>query len=146
MKLNQISVFLENRPGALSAPCRILAEAGINIQTFALADTREFGILRLMVRDWQKAKDVLEKNGYVVKVTEVLALAVPDRPGGLAEVLEVIEKANVNVEYTYAFTGKHKGHGLLVFRFSDPDAAVKALTAGKVNVLSAEDLASQVWE
>lgn len=146
MKLNQISVFLENRPGALSAPCRILAEAGINIQTFALADTREFGILRLMVRDWQKAKDVLEKNGYVVKVTEVLALAVPDRPGGLAEVLEVIERANVNVEYTYAFTGKHKGQGLLVFRFSDPDAAVKALQAGKVNVLSAEEMANEVWK
>lgn len=146
MKLNQLSVFLENRPGALSAPCRILAEAGINIQTFALADTREFGILRLMVRDWTKAKSVLEKKGYVVKVTEVLALAVPDRPGGLAEVLEVIEQAKVNVEYTYAFTGKHKGHGLLVFRFNDPDAAANALRAGKVSVLSAEDLAEQVWQ
>jgi len=146
MKLNQLSVFLENRPGALSAPCRILAQAGLNIQTFALADTREFGILRLMVREWDKAKAVLEQSGYVVKVTEVLALAVPDRPGGLAEVLEVIEQAHVNVEYTYAFTGKDKGHGLLVFRFNDPDAAVKALLAGKVSVLSAEDLANRVWQ
>ncbi len=140
MKLKQLSVFLENRPGALSAPCRILAESGVNIQTFALADTREFGILRLMVREWEKAKEVLGKNGYVVKVTEVLALAVPDRPGGLAEILETIEQAQVNVEYVYAFTIKHQGQGLLVFRFNDPDAAIKALQARNVNVLGQDEL------
>src|SRR5512136_831771 len=106
MKLNQLSVFLENKPGALSAPCRLLAQAGINIQTFSLADTQQFGILRLMVHDWAQAKALLEKQGYVVKVTEVVALEVPDRPGGLADLLELVERAGINVEYMYAFTVK----------------------------------------
>jgi len=146
MKLKQLSVFLENRPGALSAPCRILADAKINIQTFALADTREFGILRLMVADWAKAKKVLEKNGYVVKVTEVLALEVADKPGALAEILEVLEQAKVNVEYTYAFTMKHQGQGLLVFRFNDPDAAIAALQANKINVVGKGELFERLKE
>ena len=140
MKIKQLSVFLENKPGALSAPCRLLAEAKINIQTFALADTREFGILRVMVQDWEKAKQVLEKNGFAVKVTEVLALEVDDQPGGLARILEVLEKAKVNLEYTYAFTVKHRGKGLLVFRFSDADVAIEALKAAKVNVLGSSEL------
>jgi hypothetical protein len=140
MKIKQLSVFLENKPGALSAPCRLLAEAKINIQTFALADTREFGILRVMVQDWEKAKQVLEKNGFAVKVTEVLALEVDDQPGGLARILEVLEKANVNLEYIYAFTLKHRGKGLLVFRFSDTDVAIQALKEAKVNVLGSSEL------
>ncbi len=140
MKIKQLSVFLENKPGALSAPCRLLAEAKINIQTFALADTREFGILRVVVKDWEKAKQVLEKNGFAVKITEVLALEVDDQPGGLARILEVLEKANVNLEYTYAFTVKQRGKGLLVFRFSDTDVAIQALKEAKVNVLGSSEL------
>jgi hypothetical protein len=140
MKINQLSVFLENKPGALSAPCRLLAEAKINIQTFALADTREFGILRVVVKDWEKAKQVLDQSGFAVKVTEVLALEVDDQPGGLARILEVLEKAKVNLEYTYAFTVKHRGKGLLVFRFSDTDLAMRALKEARVNVLDSSEL------
>jgi hypothetical protein len=140
MKLNQLSVFLENKPGALSAPCRILADANINIQTFSLADTREFGILRMVVHEWERAKKVLEKNGFAVKVTEVVAIEVADRPGGLADLLEVLERTGINVEYTYAFTLKHQNKGLLLFRFNDPDAAVKTLEANKVNVLGTSEL------
>ena len=140
MKVNQLSVFLENKPGALSAPCRILADANINIQTFALADTREFGILRVVVREWDRAKKILEKNGFAVKVTEVVAIEVADRPGGLAEVLEILERASVNVEDTYAFTIKQAGKGLLLFRFNDADAAIKALEANKINVLGTSEL------
>ena len=144
MKLYQLSVFLENKPGALSTPCRLLAQAGINIQTFSLADTQQFGILRLMVHDWAKAKDVLEKQGYVVKVTEVVALEVPDRPGGLADLLEILERANVNVEYMYAFTVKQEGKGLLAFRFNNPDTALQALQAHQINVVGLLDLVKRL--
>jgi hypothetical protein len=140
MKLNQLSVFLENKPGALSAPCRLLAEAGINILTFALADTQQFGILRLVVHEWERAKDLLEKNGYVVKLTEVVAIEVPDVPGGLAALLDIIERARVNVEYVYAFTAKQDGKGLMLFRFNNPDAAIRALQADKVNILGTVEL------
>jgi hypothetical protein len=140
MKLNQLSVFLENQPGALSAPCRLLAEAGINIQTFALADTQQFGILRLILPDWKKAKELLEKSGFVVRVTEVVALQVPDRPGGLLALLEIIEQARVNVEYVYAFTAKQENQGLMLFRFDNPDAAIRALQANRISVVSTVDL------
>ena len=146
MKLNQLSVFLENKPGALSAPCRLLAQAGINIQTFALADAQQFGILRVMVHDWAKAREILEKQGYVVKITEVVALEVPDHPGGLAELLEIVERARVNVEYMYAFTVKQEGRGLLAFRFSDPDAAIAALQAQKVNVVGTLELVKRLGD
>jgi hypothetical protein len=140
MKIKQLSVFLENKPGTLSAACRVLADAKINIQTFSLADTREFGILRLIVPDAEKAKRALEKAGFAVKLTEVLALEVEDKPGGLAKILDALEHANVNLEYTYAFTVKKGGKGVLAFRFSDPDAAIAALKAAKVNVLGTSDL------
>jgi len=140
MKLNQLSVFLENKPGALSTPCRLLADAGISIQTFALADTQQFGILRLVVHEWQKAKELLEKNGYVVKLTEVVAIEVPDVPGGLAALLEIVERARVNVEYVYAFTAKQEGKGLMLFRFNNPDAAIRALQADKVNIVGTVEL------
>lgn len=140
MTLKQLSVFLENKPGALSAPCRLLGDAGINIQTFSLADTQQFGILRLVVHEWEKAKQVLENNGLVVKITEVVALEVPDRPGGLAQMLEVIEKAGVNVEYMYAFTVKQDGKGLLAFRFDSPDAAISALQSSQINVVGTVEL------
>jgi hypothetical protein len=125
MKLKQLSVFLENKPGALGAPCRLLAKADINIQTFSLADTREFGILRLIVEDSDKARRLLQRNGFAVKLTEVVVLEVPDRPGG---------------EYAYAFTNRTKGGGLLVFRFSDPDAALRVLKARKITAIDSVEL------
>jgi hypothetical protein len=140
MTLKQLSVFLENKPGALSRPCRLLANAGINIQTFALADTQQFGILRLVVHEWEKAKDLLERNGYVLKVNDVVALEVPDHPGGLADVLEVIERAKINVEYMYAFTAKQDGQGLLLFRFDKPDLAVAKLQTSKLNAIGTAEL------
>ena len=140
MKLKQLSVFLENKPGTLSAACRLLGDAKVNIQTFALADTQQFGILRLIVREWERAKLTLEKNGFVVKTTDVVAVEVADRPGGLAEVLEVIEQTRINVEYMYAFTIKHNRNGWLVFRFDNPDAAIAALLAKGLKVVEAEQL------
>lgn len=140
MKLKQLSVFLENKPGALSAPCRHLAQAGVNLLTLCLADTREFGILRLVVRDWQQARETLEAGGWAVRLSEVVAVEVPDRPGGLADLLEVFERARLNVEYMYAFSVRAEDCGLLVFRFDDPDAALTALREAKVNVVDEVEL------
>jgi hypothetical protein len=140
MKLNQLSVFLENKPGKLSVPCRALAKAGINILTLSLADTHQFGILRLILRDWQRARKVLEEAGCVVNVTEVVAIEVPDRPGGLAVVLDAIERANINLEYMYAFSFRRKDTAILVFRFEKPDEAIKALQDAAINVIAEVDL------
>jgi hypothetical protein len=140
MILKQLSVFLENKPGALSRPCRLLGQAGINIQTFALADSQQFGILRLVLQHWERATKLLEENGFVVKVTDVVALEIPDRPGGLADVLDVIERAGVNVEYMYAFTAKQDGKGLMLFRFDQPETAVARLNASHLNAVGTEEL------
>ena len=98
MKIRQISTFLENRPGQLSAICRSLADADINIATLSLADTSDFGIVRMIVADHERAKEVLSAAGHVVNVREVVAVCVPDRPGGMAEVMAVLDKAGVNIE------------------------------------------------
>jgi hypothetical protein len=127
MKIRQLSLFLENKLGALSRPVRLLAKAKLNILTLSIADSQQFGILRFVVRDWQKAKQLLEKDGFVVKVSDMVAIEVADKPGGLAEILETLEKARVNLEYMYGFTLKHEGKGILAFRFDDPDRAVEAL-------------------
>lgn len=135
MKLHQLSVFLENKPGRLSVPTNALADEGIDILTLSLADTRQFGILRLLVQHWQKAKEVLEEVGCVVNVTEVVAVDVPDRPGGLAGILEITEDADINVEYMYAFTSRVGDRAVLVFRFENPDRAITLLKKGNYEVL-----------
>jgi hypothetical protein len=127
MKVKQLSLFLENRPGALSRPVKLLAKAKFNILTLSLADTEHFGILRFIVPDWEKAKALLEKEGFVVNVTDMVVMEVADEPGALAEILLAIEKAQVNLEYMYGFTLSHEGAALLAFRFDDPDRAITAL-------------------
>lgn len=140
MKLHQLSLFLENRPGHLVAPCAALAKAGINILTFSVADTQRFGILRLVVRDWEKAEAVLTAAGHVVNVAEVVAVEISDRPGGLVEVLETLGAAGVNVEYMYAFTFKRGSQGVLLFRFDDADKGIQALSAKGIGVVGSEEL------
>ena len=144
MKINQLSLVLENKPGHLRQACKALADAGMNILTLSLADTQQFGILRLVVRDWQKAKAVLEKAGCVVKVTEVVATEVADRPGGLAEILGIIDEAKINIEYMYAFTFRRGDRGVLVFRFDDPDTAIRVLQEKGINVVGNVELFSRV--
>lgn len=140
MKIKQLSVFLENKPGRLSIPCKALAKANINILTLSLADTRQFGILRLVVRDWEKARQILEKADCVVKVTDVIAIEVANRPGGLAEVLEIIEQVGMNLEYMYAYTSQSDGRAILIFSFEDVDVAVKTLQSRGVNVIDSVEL------
>ena len=145
MKLQQLSVFLENKAGALTAPCKALAAAGIDIVTLSLADTQQFGILRLIVKEPAKAKAVLEKAGSVVKTTDVVAIEVADRPGGLAEVLEAIEGGNLNIEYMYAFTFRRGGgdKAVLVFRFDAPDQAIRLLQSKGISVVGSGELAQK---
>ncbi len=140
MKIQQISLFLENKPGHLNAICRTLANNEINIVTLSLADTQQFGIVRLIVEEWEKARDVLEKAGHVVNLREVVAATVANTPGGMAEILDTIGKAGVNIEYMYAFTYRHESKAVLIFRFDDPDKAIEALTAAGRDVLDAPTL------
>lgn len=134
MIIKQLSLFLENKPGSLGAPCRLLADAGINILTLTLADAEKFGILRMIIRDWARAQKLLADAGYAATATDVVAVEVADRPGGMAAVLEALQQHGVDVEYLYAFTVKHahkarSNHGVLVFRFRDPAAGLRALRA-----------------
>jgi hypothetical protein len=141
MKIRQLSLFLENRPGQLRGPCEILGKAGIDILTMSLADTQQFGILRLIVKDADRAKKVLEDAGVVVNVAEVLAVDVPDRPGGLASVLETFEKAGLGIEYMYAFAARARGdYATLIFRLEDPDRAAKVLSERGVKLVASKDL------
>jgi hypothetical protein len=143
MKIHQLSLFIENKPRQLRAPIRLLAEAGVNILTLSLADTQQFGILRLIVQDWQKAKAVLEKGGCVVNITEVVALEVPDQPGGLDKILAVVEESALNIEYTYSFTFRRGNRAVLVFRFEDMDAAVKAFQAKGISPVTSVEVFEQ---
>jgi hypothetical protein len=144
MKIQQLSLFLENKPGHLSSICKTLAAAKINIVTLSLADTQQFGILRLIVREWEQAKQVLEAHGFVVNVTEVVATEVDDRPGGLAAVLEILESSGINIEYMYAFTFRRGNRAVLVFRFDDADQAVRTLQGRGLNVLDSVELFARV--
>jgi hypothetical protein len=140
MKIRQLSLFIENKPGQLVAPCRKLADNGINVLTLCLADTEKYGILRLVVDDWQRAEQVLTARGLVVNVVEVLALEVADYPGGLADLLALLDEAGANIEYMYAFTYGRGGRAVMIFRFEDPDRAIAALAERGVQALDAIDL------
>lgn len=127
MKLKQISVFVENKPGSVSRPCKALADAGLNITTLTLADTKDFGILRFIIEDWQKAYDVLKEKKFAVSVNDVIALEVDDAPGGLSDILEKLEAHGLNVEYMYASVYGCNNRAVLVFRFDDTESALEKL-------------------
>jgi hypothetical protein len=140
MKIQQLSIFLENKPGRLSSVCSTLAQAGINLTTLSLADTHQFGILRLIIREWQQAKQLLEECGYAVKVSDVIAMEVADRPGGLANVLNIIENDGISVEYMYAFTIRKKENAILVFRFDQMDKAIEVLQSSGISLVPATSI------
>jgi hypothetical protein len=140
MTIRQLSLFLENSPGRIQEPCRLLAGAGVNIRTLTLADTQQFGILRLIVSDWEKGRRVLQEAGYVVNVTEVVAVEVEDRPGGLVHLLDSLAGSGVNIEYMYAFTFGREDRAILILRFDDPGAAIERLREAGINVLRALEL------
>lgn len=140
MTIKQISLFMENKPGRLAAACKVLRDSNINIVTLSLADTMEFGIVRMIVEDWEKAKQVLEDTHFAVNVHDVIAASVRDEPGGMAEILDVVEAAGVNIEYMYAFAARHGEEAILVFRFDNLAKAEEALAAAGRDVISPLEL------
>ncbi len=140
MKVEQISVFLENRPGALEEVTGILKEAGINIRTLTLADTADFGILRMIVNDVETTSRILKEKGYRVSRTSVVGVEVPDRPGGLHGILAALAGSGVNVEYMYAFVERNEQNAVMIFRFDDPDRAIAILQQNGLTVLPGEKL------
>jgi hypothetical protein len=138
MKVEQISIFLENKPGGLSEVTKILKDALINIRALSLADTSDFGILRLIVNDVEKAKEALKSNGITVGRTTVVAVEVPDRPGGLHSILDTLTKSDVNVEYMYAFVERSGENAVIIFRFDNPDRAIEILLKAGFEVLPGE--------
>lgn len=140
MLVKQISVFVENQHGRLAEIIGILGKNGIDISALSIADTTDFGILRLIVNDPPKAEAVLRDNGMVVKTTEVIALAVEDTPGGLAKALEIISGAGLTIEYMYAFIGKSDVGALVIIRVDQPEEAVGLLEKSGISIVDAKDV------
>jgi len=136
MKIRQLSIYLENRPQQLSAICRTLSASNINIVTLSLADTSDFGLVRMIVDDHDLAKKVLSEAGFAACVHEVVAVCVPDRPGGMAEVMAVIDGSGSNIEYAYAFSFHRGDKAVLVFRFENNAVVEAALAAAGMATLS----------
>jgi len=140
VKVDQISIFVENKSGRLGDVTATLADADVNIRALSLADTADFGILRLIVNNTDQAIEVLKKNGFTVSKTNVVAVEVPDRPGGLAGILRIVSQAEINVAYMYAFVERNAENAIIVFRFDELDRAIEALGREGVRILSAEEV------
>ena len=140
MRVEQIAVFLENKSGRLAEITAILAENDINIRALSVADTADFGILRLIVDKVTEAEKALRDNGFTVGKTTVIAVEVPDRTGGLATVLKCIEKEKLNVEYMYAFVNKTGENAVLIFRFDEMDKAIQSLQENGFTILESAQI------
>ena len=140
MEVKQISLFLENKKGRLSEAMDVLAKAKINIRALSIADTSDFGILRLIVPDPEKAKKALGKSNFTVRETDVIAVGVSDKPGGLASVLKILTDADINVEYMYAFVEKSGKKAVVVLRTDSISNGKKALKKAGVAPLSAKEV------
>ncbi|HWR03161.1 MAG TPA: ACT domain-containing protein [Humidesulfovibrio sp.] len=140
MKVDQLSIFLENRAGRLAEVTRILADSGVNIRALSLADTSDFGILRLIVSDFEKAKENLKAGGFTVGRTTVVAVEVSDQPGGLNNILEMLRDAKINVEYMYAFVNQSGAHAIIIFRFDRTDQAIELLQKNNIAIVPGEKL------
>ncbi len=140
MKAKQLSIFLENKVGRLAEVTGVLGERGVNIRALSLADTSDFGVLRLIVDDPTKAQEALKEEGYTVSTTEVIAVKVPDKPGGLGRVLRSFIDLGVNIEYMYAFAGKNGDNAVVVFRVDDPERAIPVLKQHGVGLLTEDEI------
>ena len=150
MVIKQLSVFLENSPGRLKAATEVMAESKINMRALTLADTADFGVLRIIVDKPEEAMKVLKEKHFAVKMTEVLAVEMDDTPGGLNTVLEVMEDSNVNIEYMYAFMGSKPRKALVIFRVDQLEKAIDCLKRNNIRLISTEkeveELIHFCWE
>lgn len=140
MEVKQISVFVENKIGNLAEVAKVISDAGISLHAISLADTRDFGVLRLLVSDVYNAANVLRENGYIYKMTPVIAVETADEPGSLCQVLEIFEDADVNLEYLYDVNSGTKGSAYLIFKVDNQELAISELKKNGIRVLSQEDL------
>lgn len=140
MKVDQISVFLENKSGRLADVTRTLAEHRVNIRALSIADTIDYGLLRLIVNDPAVASRILSQQGFTVNNTEVLAVEVPDYPGGLAGIIEILAAKGLNIEYMYAFVGRSHHSAIVIFRIERLDEAMVALKEGGARLLTGDEL------
>jgi hypothetical protein len=140
MKVDQLSIFLENRAGRLAEVTRLLSEAKVNIRALSLADTSDFGILRLIVSDFEAAKAKLKENNFTVGRTSVVAVEVDDQPGGLNNLLHLLQEENINVEYMYAFVQQSGQNAVIIFRFDRTDQAIELLTKNNITMIPGDKL------
>ena len=140
MLIKQISIFVENKPGRLSAITKLLSDNGIDIRALSVADTKDFGILRLIVNNPDKACEVLKKADCTVSLTNVIAIGIHDKPGGLAVAMECLYAANISVEYMYAFISKSEDQAYVILRVENNDKAVEALKENNFTILKAEEV------
>lgn len=142
MKVSQLSVFIENKSGRLADVTRSLSDSGINIRALSIADTIDYGLLRLIVDDPVAARNALASGGFTVTLTEVLAIEVPDQPGGLAGIIDILAEAGVNIEYMYAFVGTSGENAIVIFRIERVDEAIPFLQQKGVRILTGDELHS----
>jgi hypothetical protein len=140
MKVTQISVFLENKSGRLAEVAQALAQQRINIRALAIADTIDYGVLRLIVNDPHGARAALDKAGFTVTETDVIAVEMPDQPGALAKIIRLLSDQNINIEYGYAFVGRSGENAIVVFRIDALEEAIRCLTEAGVRLLKAEEV------
>lgn len=140
MKVQQISVFLENKSGRLATLTDVLGKAGINIRALSIADTSDFGILRLIVNQPEEAFKILKEAGFTASLTDIIAVEVKDEPGGLAAILKILESAGINIEYLYAFLEKSSNDALVVFRVEQIEDAINLLIKNNVNLIKGAEV------
>ncbi len=140
MLIKQLSVFIENKPGRLVAALDVLGQSNVDISALSLADTSDYGILRLIVNNPEVARDALKKTGVIVKVNEVLALSMEDVPGGLSQILKTLSQNQINIDYMYAFAGKSTNKALTVIKVENPVSAEEALISAGINTAVSKDI------
>lgn len=140
MKIKQLSIFLQNRMGSLSKPLEVLTVADVNIRAMCMADTSEFGILRLVVDNPEKGKEALEQNNFLVKMTEIIGVEMNDSPGGLTSVLNTIKENNIDLEYLYAFTHEKKDKAILLLHTDDIDGLINILNKNNITIVPSEEV------
>ena len=140
MKIKQLSIFLENRKGRMRKALDVLEKGGVNIRALSIADTSDFGILRLIVPDPEGAKILLENNNFLVKIGEVIAVRMPDRPGGLGEILGILDDNDINLDYLYAFVEEKQNRAIVLLHPENIDEGIEALQDGGAEVISTEEI------
>lgn len=140
MKIKQLSVFLENRAGRLLELCELLGKNKINIKALTIAESPEFGIVRMVVDKSEEATKVLKANSFVANITDIVAVEVADVPGGLANILKILNDNEINIEYMYGFVEKSRDKALMVFRFEDTDKAIATLNQNGIGVVGSRDM------